>query len=134
MRVGNTCLGTASECSLASSYFPAPTRTRTIRVLLSKDAYAFGELAGQPRDWEGMNETMMKIFEIIAQAYTFKPGDLESRRGRFPSVACGISYGGGQKVSLGVPMHCRALSLEHSVPATSRTARTIAPCGRLSWT
>ena len=60
-----------------------------------------------------MNRLMMEIFEIITKAYAFKPGDLESRRGKFPSVACGISYGGGQKVSCAVhpfAMICRLRS------------------------
>lgn len=105
-------------------------------MMLSKDGSVFGQLAGQPRDWDDMNDSMMKVFDIVGQSYTFKPGDLESRRGKFPSVACGISYGGGQKVR--IPRLERyashKLTFTWSLLVTSRTTRTTAHYGRPSWT
>lgn len=74
----------------------ASARFRCIRLIVDKEGYAFGKLAGQPA-WEDINTPMMKVFERTASAYSFKPGELESRRGKFPSIATGISYGGGQK-------------------------------------
>lgn len=72
-------------------------RDRTCRPILDRNGIEFANLIGQPA-WGDLNAQLMKILETARSAYTFSKKDVENRRGEFPSVACGISFGGGQKV------------------------------------
>lgn len=71
----------------------------TCHALLDQKGFVIGALCGQPK-WGNINEPLMKIFDTTREAYSLSAADCESRRGKFPSIATGISFGGGQKVSV----------------------------------
>lgn len=114
---------------------PVPHRLRNCRTchsLLDRNGFVIGDLAGQPK-WGDINDTLIKIFEKTKSAYTFTAGEREHRRGNFPSISTGISFGGGQKVSflfVVSPMAMLSTCLP-SAWATSHTRHTIKPSGML---
>lgn len=68
--------------------------------LLDTEGYVLGLLLGQPR--EGWDQTHDAAFGLLKKeaAYFKARRSRKHRRGTFPSVAHGISYGGGQEVRL----------------------------------
>ncbi|KAI9070212.1 hypothetical protein FKP32DRAFT_1558355 [Trametes sanguinea] len=72
---------------------------RQCRPILDKNNRVFAVLAGRPRDaaWDSVNEELQRIFDIARDAYQLSSQQREHRRGAFPAVACGISFGGGQQ-------------------------------------
>ncbi|KAJ2968067.1 hypothetical protein NUW54_g13326 [Trametes sanguinea] len=72
---------------------------RLCRPILDKDERVFAVLAGRPRDqsWDNVNGELQKLFDITRDAYQLTSQQISHRRGAFPAVTCGISYGGGQQ-------------------------------------
>ncbi|KAI9068209.1 hypothetical protein FKP32DRAFT_1562192, partial [Trametes sanguinea] len=68
--------------------------------ILDKDGRVFAVLAGSPRDsnWGRVNEEIQEIFETAREAYGLTGKQVNHRRGDFPAVTSGISFGGGQQV------------------------------------
>ena len=58
-------------------------------------------LAGRPKDpsWDGVIADAS--FQLLAarQAYVERGEGIDHRRGRYETYSCGVSYGGGQRVS-----------------------------------
>ncbi|KAH9855128.1 hypothetical protein C2E23DRAFT_724465 [Lenzites betulinus] len=65
--------------------------------MLDNKGRVFAVLAGAPRDasgWAEVNADVQKLFDEVRRSHKFK--DVSHRRGEYPSVTAGISYGGGQ--------------------------------------
>ena len=81
-----------------------PTRSQT-HLLIDEIDRVIGVLYGQPRDLAGWQKANRRALKLLRKASTYftartvKP----HRRGTFPSVAHGISFGGGQQVSANQP-------------------------------
>jgi hypothetical protein len=58
-------------------------------------------LAGQPRDqnWSGVYQSASDDLRDAGPQCDFAEDDLDHRRGAFPALRAGVSFGGGQKVS-----------------------------------
>ncbi|KAH9855407.1 hypothetical protein C2E23DRAFT_724304 [Lenzites betulinus] len=72
---------------------------RQCRPILDKTSRVFAVLAGRPRDpnWDDVNRELQAAFDTTREAYALEPKQMDHRRGAFPAVTAGISYGGGQK-------------------------------------
>lgn len=72
-------------------------------MLLDSEYRVVGALVGRPRgdEWEAVHDNAMVTLEWAKKEMRFKKDDAEvsSRRGRYQSVAHGLSFGGGQDVS-----------------------------------
>ncbi|KAG2737102.1 hypothetical protein P692DRAFT_201733700, partial [Suillus brevipes Sb2] len=68
--------------------------------LLDKNKRIIGVLAGQPRDddWELAVSRACAAMEDARSRCAFKVCDTQHRRGLYPCLAAGVSYGGGQQV------------------------------------
>jgi hypothetical protein len=55
-------------------------------------------LAGRPRDpaWSEVEKNASDAFREAGPQCEFSPEELEHRRGHFPALKAGVSYGGGQ--------------------------------------
>lgn len=74
---------------------------RSTHLLLDKGGYVIGVLLGKPRDKEGWKKAEDKAFDALqgaAEKISSSIKESTNRRGNFPSLAHGISFGGGQKV------------------------------------
>ncbi|KAI0369556.1 hypothetical protein BV20DRAFT_1053150 [Pilatotrama ljubarskyi] len=63
-------------------------------------------LVGSPKDQEGwaqVNVEAQKAFDTARSDFTLDDKQKDHRRGSFPAVTAGISYGGGQTQSLSCP-------------------------------
>jgi hypothetical protein len=74
---------------------------RTPHLLLDREGVVVGALAGRPRDetWETVHDTAFKALRSAGKSMGYNPKETSNRRGSFPTVAHGISFGGGQQVS-----------------------------------
>ena len=69
-------------------------------VLTSKDNEIFAALPGRPVDdptWEATTQGVIAALQRAERKLRFS--SKRDRRGRFKTIASGVSYGGGQKVS-----------------------------------
>ena len=60
-------------------------------------------LVGQPKgqnSWEVTQKNAFAALKAAAGQLILTPKESVNRRGQFPSIAHGISFGGGQEVSL----------------------------------
>ncbi|KAI0352005.1 hypothetical protein OH77DRAFT_1486440 [Trametes cingulata] len=67
--------------------------------LLDKQDRVFAVLAGSPKDqlaWAKVNKAVTDAFDEVRMKYKFNQKQVDHRRGNFPAVSAGISYGGGQ--------------------------------------
>ena len=63
-----------------------------------------GSLAGRPWErWDKVSKGAAGEIRAARKECTFTAKQNDHRRGRFPALAVGISYGGGQKVSYPLP-------------------------------
>jgi hypothetical protein len=71
-------------------------------LLLDNDKRIIGVLAGRPKDdsWEDITGEACHAMEKAREKCVFRDADREHRRGSYPCLAVGVSYGGGQKVML----------------------------------
>ncbi|OJT12466.1 hypothetical protein TRAPUB_10992, partial [Trametes pubescens] len=70
------------------------------RPLLDNASRVFAVLAGSPKDvdgWAQVNHDAQQAFDAARSMYRLEPKQISHRRGSFPAVAAGISFGGGQK-------------------------------------
>ena len=67
---------------------------------LSREEEVFVLLAGRPKDPTFVSdlERLKDDMEISREVLTFKKGSETHRRGKYPHMSTGISYGGGSKV------------------------------------
>lgn len=75
---------------------------RSTHLLLDKDGYIIGVLLGAPRDpgWPLVNGEAFDALDKAATLLSYKDKTKAHRRGEFPSLAHGISFGGGQQVCI----------------------------------
>ncbi|KAI0366148.1 hypothetical protein BV20DRAFT_952880 [Pilatotrama ljubarskyi] len=69
------------------------------RALLDKHDKVFAMLVGSPKDqqaWAEVNAEVQTAFDEARREYKLDLKQENHRRGSFPAVAAGISYGGGQ--------------------------------------
>ncbi|KIL54700.1 hypothetical protein M378DRAFT_18641, partial [Amanita muscaria Koide BX008] len=67
-------------------------------VILDKEGLVVGALAGQPRDpdWHQVHNAAFEALGSAASRIRYHAKEVTNRRGSFPTVAYGISFGGGQ--------------------------------------
>ncbi|KAM6490217.1 hypothetical protein JOM56_014194, partial [Amanita muscaria] len=67
--------------------------------LLDWERYVVGALAGQPRDedWERLHKKAFRALRSTSKKIMYSKKEVNNRRGHFPTVAHGISFGGGQR-------------------------------------
>ena len=84
------------------SKYPSPNVARSQgRPLLDRCGRVFAVLAGSPKDaeqWSKVLEEAQEEMEKARAAYKFDPKKTIHRRGKYATITCGISYGGGQRV------------------------------------
>lgn len=75
-------------------------RSKNVPVV-SKDLNVFVVLVGRPDDESYVSDLKLLEGEMEKARDTlrFPKGSMEHRRGHYPNVSTGISYGGGSKVS-----------------------------------
>ncbi|KAG1721317.1 uncharacterized protein EDB91DRAFT_1088492 [Suillus paluster] len=72
----------------------------TPHVLLDKDRRTIGVLAGHPKD-DGWHDTVAAVCTAMEHARdccAFRRENMEHRRGAYPCLAVGVSFGGGQEI------------------------------------
>ncbi|KAG6826286.1 hypothetical protein H0H92_000435 [Tricholoma furcatifolium] len=77
---------------------------RTTHLLVDREHRIIGVLLGRPRasqDWDRVCEDARSALEAASRRMSFTPKEKTHRRGSFPAVAHGISYGGGQRAPPG---------------------------------
>lgn len=84
---------------------PAPVHIdcpalRTPTPLLDSLGNIFGVCSGQPKDtsWASVCEGAAAAIKKARGKCDFPDGSINHRRGRFPAMAVGVSFGGGQQV------------------------------------
>jgi hypothetical protein len=83
-------------------FLKADTKLRSSHLLLDTEKRVIGVLVGQPRGEERWKQVCMGVFEALktaASSLNLSKEKKKHRRGEFPAVAHGISFGGGQEVS-----------------------------------
>jgi hypothetical protein len=74
----------------------------TTHLLLDRGHRVIGALVGQPRDahgWRAVHDDALGALRSAARRLGFtEKEEMGGRRGPFPTIAHGLSYGGGQKV------------------------------------
>ncbi|KAG2127459.1 uncharacterized protein EDB93DRAFT_1096547 [Suillus bovinus] len=75
------------------------TYARSPKTLLDKNRRVIVVLAGQPQDdgWQLTTSQACAAMEIARERCTFKLSDTHHRRGFYPCLGVGVSYGGGQQ-------------------------------------
>ena len=66
--------------------------------------------AGMPRDdgWDAVAVDAAGAIEEVSKQCRFSAEQLDHRRGEYPALSTGVSFGGGQKV-------CPIISISHAV-------------------
>lgn len=59
--------------------------------------------------YDQVNDELQSIFDSTREAYSLEAKQINHRRGAFPAISSGISYGGGQKVRAPISSLCRVL-------------------------
>lgn len=79
----------------------------TPHVLLDNHKRIVGVLAGRPKDdsWRDTTRAACDAMEQARGQCIFRDTDVEHRRGSYPCLAVGVSYGGGQQVILVTHLH-----------------------------
>lgn len=75
---------------------------RSPHLLLDRENRVVGVLAGRPLDpgWGAVHDSALSALESAAPKMRLRPKDAAHRRGSYPSVSHGISFGGGQEVRI----------------------------------
>ena len=90
------CIPKSYRTRLAYSTF------RTPRPIIDAKDWVITALAGRPNDsqWDDVSEGAAEDVRQAGNACSFNDEQSEHRRGQFPALATGVSFGGGQKVSI----------------------------------
>lgn len=74
--------------------------SRTPHAIIDAGERVVSALAGQPNDpqWANVSDSAADDVREAGDACVFSDEQLEHRRGEFPALAVGVSFGGGQKV------------------------------------
>jgi hypothetical protein len=78
-----------------------PNFARTPRPIVDGQDRIIAALAGQPNDpqWDGVSDGAAKDIHNVGEACSFTAKQEKHRRGSFPALAVGVSFGGGQQIS-----------------------------------
>jgi hypothetical protein len=72
---------------------------RTATAILDPEGRIIAALVGQPEEaWEEVNEGLSDAIREARAQCDFSKKDKKHRRGNFPAMAVGVSFGGGQPV------------------------------------
>lgn len=92
-----------SFCTLLKYHLLTLLCARKPRALLDKTGRVFTVLVGKPKDtagWDRVNAQVQEAFDGARASYKLDPKQKSHRRGEYPTISAGISYGGGQKVGI----------------------------------
>jgi hypothetical protein len=91
----------------------ADSRGSTTHLLLDSQGLIVGVLLGWPRDIQGWKAVHDGAFEALDKAANAIPDSLKKahRRGDYPSLAHGLSFGGGQTARIPSFLHLPSLTL-----------------------
>ncbi|KAM6497899.1 hypothetical protein JOM56_005847, partial [Amanita muscaria] len=66
--------------------------------ILDREGLVVGALAGRPwdMDWDGVHDAAYEALHSAASRLSYRQKEVTNRRGSFPTLAYGISFGGGQ--------------------------------------
>lgn len=80
------------------------TRIRSSHPITDHSGRVIAVLAGQPDDptWNTVNEDASNLLEDLRPKCKLTKEQCQHRRGKFPALSIGISYGGGQQVGMKV--------------------------------
>jgi hypothetical protein len=75
--------------------------TRKPHLFLDREGIVIGALARQPKEesWGAVHDAAFKVLQSTGKKMKYNKKETSNRRGPFPTVAHGISFGGGQQVS-----------------------------------
>ncbi|KAF7972007.1 hypothetical protein HWV62_19295 [Athelia sp. TMB] len=106
-------LWTAQECVDELGHVIKEWDGKTPIPILDRKGRIFGVCAGSPSDagWGAVHQEAAELIRAASRECRFPKGCNAHRRGDFPALAKGVSFGGGQKVSSNVP---------HRLPADAR--------------
>lgn len=108
-----------------------PRRMLTIpstRILLvDRSGYVIGILGGKPEDenWQGVQDEAQEQLQGVRHRLNKPKKGNVHRRGNFPTLRCGVSYGGGQTCPMNLQNPGRrgeALAHLNSQPSFKRFA------------
>ncbi|OCH83552.1 hypothetical protein OBBRIDRAFT_566444, partial [Obba rivulosa] len=71
----------------------------TFRPILDSEGRVFAALAGQPKDanWALVHTGAAAAMDCVQEQISFQQKEQDHRRGMYPALSVGVSYGGGQK-------------------------------------
>ncbi|KAM6494940.1 hypothetical protein JOM56_009563, partial [Amanita muscaria] len=71
---------------------------RRPHLILDREGLVVGALAGRPwdMDWDGVHDAAYEALHSAASRLSYRRKEVTNRRGPFPTLAYGISFGGGQ--------------------------------------
>jgi hypothetical protein len=90
-------------CAFRISCYPCSYRGS--HLLLDREGLVVGVLMGQPKDtqsWSCVHAEAFVLLRNVASRLSFSDQECSHRRGLFPSIAHGLSFGGGQQVCVSV--------------------------------
>ncbi|KAM6493338.1 hypothetical protein JOM56_011472 [Amanita muscaria] len=75
-----------------------PWDGRRPHLILDREGLVVGALAGRPwdMDWDGVHDAAYEALHSAASRLSYRQKEVTNRRGSFPTLAYGISFGGGQ--------------------------------------
>lgn len=75
---------------------------RETHAITDRNGRVISVLAGRPRrdNWDGLVEELANKISAVREQTKFSNKQLNHKRGEFPSVAFGTSFGGGSLVSI----------------------------------
>ncbi|KJA14108.1 hypothetical protein HYPSUDRAFT_150797, partial [Hypholoma sublateritium FD-334 SS-4] len=76
------------------------TTSRVTRAIVDKDGRVIAVLAGRPDDpnWTSVHRSAHSALQLARRRCRFPKKTRNHRRGSFPALSAGISFGGGQKL------------------------------------
>lgn len=84
-----SCL-TCAKCVLRTSHPLLDREHRVVGVLLGTPS--------MPKEWQAIHDEAWAALQSVRSQLQLPNEGIESKRGAFPSLAHGLSYGGGQLV------------------------------------
>lgn len=74
--------------------------TSESHAVVDRNGRIIAVLAGKPKgeNWDGLMKELEDLLHLAHDGMTFTPKQMATKRGLFPSVSVGNSFGGGSKV------------------------------------
>ncbi|KAL6309253.1 hypothetical protein BKA93DRAFT_821580 [Sparassis latifolia] len=108
---------------------------KTPHVLLDQEEHIVAVLAGRPDDagWDGVIDDATRLIADIGKACIFTDEQMYHRRGKFPALAMGVSYGGGQTAP-GNLLHSKTNGMQLHHLLHSKSIQRVAGFGSIAFT